>query len=299
VGYAYYNENNPEAVMWLDQLMYAGYLTEGIIDDRPIQEVRPDDLKGFTHCHFFAGIGGWDYALSLAGWPEDMPVWTGSCPCQPFSTAGRNKGKTDERHLWPYWYSLIQKCKPPIIFGEQVTNAISHGWLDDVQQGLESQGYAFGSAVLPAITGQRGHGRDRVFFVGDSEYNGQPTAAQQRSNKPAISNDAKGTNGTSEPTRASDIRPVANIASLRQQGQGALGESVHTEAGTRGEADKFVDAGSGLWWLQCPDGHARNIEPTIPVLAYGIPKDLAKLCSVGFGNAIVPETAAYFIRATM
>ncbi len=69
--------------------------------------------------------------------------------------------------------------------------------------------------------------------------------------------------------------------------------------GGDGKADKFVDVSTGLWWLRCPDGYARNIEPSIPVLAYGIPKDLVKLCSTGFGNAIVPEVAARFIQATM
>ena len=59
---------------------------------------RRDDIAGYTQCHFFAGIGIWSYALRLAGWPDDRQVWTGSCPCQPFSAAGKGEAFNDERH---------------------------------------------------------------------------------------------------------------------------------------------------------------------------------------------------------
>ena len=58
------------------------------LDRRSIEDIKPDDVRGFTRCHFFAGIAGWELALRWAGWPADRPVWTGSCPCQPFSSAG-------------------------------------------------------------------------------------------------------------------------------------------------------------------------------------------------------------------
>ena len=85
----YYNDNELFVVQWLRNLIAAGHLPAGDVDERPIQEVQADDLKGYTQCHFFAGIGGWALALQLAGW--DGSVWTGSCPCQPFSTAGKGK----------------------------------------------------------------------------------------------------------------------------------------------------------------------------------------------------------------
>ena len=86
--HAYYNEIKPEAAAWLRELIKGGHIASGVVDERPIQDVAPEDLKGFTRCHFFAGIGVWDYALAAARWPKDRPVWTGSCPCQPFSAAG-------------------------------------------------------------------------------------------------------------------------------------------------------------------------------------------------------------------
>lgn len=164
----YYNEFDPFASSWLRELIKEKLIPEGEVDDRSITDVLPGDLKGYTQCHFFAGIGGWSYALQLAGWPTTRPVWTGSCPCQPFSTAGTQKGKSDERHLWPVWFNLIREGKPATIFGEQVASAIAHGWLDDVYQGLESEGYACGAAVLPACSVGAPHKRDRLWFVADT-----------------------------------------------------------------------------------------------------------------------------------
>jgi len=146
----YYNEFDPKAAAWLRELIKRGLLPEGIVDERSIVAVRPADLEGYTQCHFFAGIGGWSLALQLAGWPTDRRVWTGSCPCQPFSSAGKHKGVNDERHLWPVFANLIAKCRPDVVFGEQVESAIGHGWLDGVHADMEAEGYAVGACVLGA-----------------------------------------------------------------------------------------------------------------------------------------------------
>ena len=120
---AYYNEFDPAAAEWLRWLIAHGHIAPGVVDSRSITEVQPDDLIGFTQCHFFAGIGGWSYAARLAGWPDDRPLWTGSCPCQPFSVAGKGGGVDDARHLWPDFFRLIRECRPPVIWGEQVSAA--------------------------------------------------------------------------------------------------------------------------------------------------------------------------------
>lgn len=168
VGFAYYNEFKPEAAHMLRQLIKDGLIADGVVDERSITEVSAEDVREFTQCHFFAGIGGWSVALRMAGWPDDRPVWTGSCPCQPFSTAGKQKGKADERHLWPVWYRLIRECRPSVIFGEQVFSAIAHGWWDDVANDLEAEGYACGAAGLPACSVGKPHRRDRLWFVADA-----------------------------------------------------------------------------------------------------------------------------------
>lgn len=166
---AYYNELDPKAAAGLRALIADGLIPHGEVDTRSITDVRPDDLKGFTQCHFFAGIGGWSRALDLALWPHDRPVWTGSCPCQPFSSAGKQKGGADHRDLWPVWFRLISECRPAIIFGEQVASAIPHGWLDRVYSDMEAEGYACGSAVLPACAVNAPHRRDGLWFVAQSE----------------------------------------------------------------------------------------------------------------------------------
>src|ERR1700676_960483 len=127
---AYYNEIDAYAAQWLRNLIAAGLIAPGDVDERSIEDVRPDDLLGYTQCHFFARIGIWALALRNAGWPDDRPVWTGSCPCQPFSAAGKGAGFADERHLWPAWYWLISQCKPTVLFGEQVASKDADDWVD-------------------------------------------------------------------------------------------------------------------------------------------------------------------------
>jgi DNA (cytosine-5)-methyltransferase 1 len=170
---AYYNELDPHAAAWLRELIKAGHIPAGDVDERSIEDVRPDDLRGYHQHHFFAGIGGWAYALRLAGWPDDQRVWTGSCPCQPFSAAGKGTGFEDERHLWPAWQHLIAQCRPSVVFGEQVEGAVRKGWLDRVVSDLEGCGYAVGAAVLQASSVDAPHKRDRLWFVADAEWNEQ------------------------------------------------------------------------------------------------------------------------------
>lgn len=163
----YYNENNEYAADWLENLIKARCIADGIVDRRSICDVRPADLKGFDQHHFFAGIGGWSRALRLIEWPDNRPIWTGSNPCQPWSAAGKQKGFADSRHLWPEWFRLICKFKPSSIVGEQVEGA--SGWLDAIAADLEKENYAFGAAVLPASCVGAKHLRHRWWFVAHAE----------------------------------------------------------------------------------------------------------------------------------
>ena len=174
---AYYNEINPHAAEWLRKLIGYGYIPPGDVDERDVAEVKASDLDGYTQCHFFAGVGGWALALRWAEWPDSRPVWTGSCPCQPFSSASRGRGDRfdSDRHLWPVWRELIASARPRAIFGEQVAQAAD--WHSVVGNDMEALGYAFGSAYLPAVGVGLDHLRFRFYFVGYADGEGQSSGA--------------------------------------------------------------------------------------------------------------------------
>ncbi len=370
---AYYNEFKPEAAHMLRQLIKDGLIAPGDVDDRSITEVKAYDVKGFTQCHFFAGIGGWSVALRQAGWSDTRPVWTGSCPCQPFSTAGKKKGKADERDLWPVWFNLIRQCGPSSVYGEQVSSAISHGWLDRIYADMEAEGYAIGAAVLPACSVDAPHKRDRLWFVakshseqlrvqqgkdrgeeksvqgemgeqwlrpdigdgngnmGNPKHNGRDGCSLTGSHETPILGCEEGQNGSCQSEGTSNTgsistgsmadtelfrcerQPLEQCAGIQQKVDGA------------GEAREPVSAlRSGSWndyeWILCGDNKIRRIPSAksgICELVDGIPNDPLQKHYEGvpivtaqkvqgraallhaLGNAIVPEVAARFIRATM
>jgi DNA (cytosine-5)-methyltransferase 1 len=298
---SYYNEINPYAAQWLRNLIAAGHIAPGDVDERSIADVRADDLASYSQCHFFAGIGGWSLALRLAGWPDDRPIWTGSCPCQPFSAAGKGAAADDERHLWPDWFRLIRVARPPILFGEQVEAAIGWGWLDLVHADLGSQGYATGFAVLPACGVGAPHIRQRLWFVAQSG------GAERGSRRPER-NGADGGRPYGEPAGSG----VAGLVAHHDGGgqlvaAGSLAEPQHygLQGPLRPEL-RSIPAGqhqplgrSGAWddleWLPCTDGKARPTKPGLFPLAAGLSARVGKLRAAG--NAIVPQCAAEFIRA--
>lgn len=166
---AFYSEHDPAAAAWLRELIKEGHIAPGVVDTRDIQQLKGDELAGFTQVHLFAGIGGWSLALRLAGWPDDRPVWTGSCPCQPFSSAGKRKGTADARHLWPDMRRLVAERRPPVVFGEQVASKAGREWLAGVRADLEALGFAIGAADLCAAGTAAPHIRQRLWWVADTQ----------------------------------------------------------------------------------------------------------------------------------
>ncbi len=316
---AYYNEFDKNAAAWLRELIKAGVIAPGDVDERSIEDVRPSELMGYTQCHFFAGIGGWSYALRLAGWPDDRPVWTGSCPCQPFSAAGKQAGTKDDRHLWPEFFRLIRECQPDTVFGEQVAAAIGLDWLDHVQDDLEGIGYAAGAIVLPACSVGAPHIRQRLWFVAESDSG---MLGQGRGPRPGETNGGGtygGLAGSSAPGKlvqsgCPGLEGYAGQGDDRHE-PGRLatqpGGPVTTAGATRSvehvESEQMGVSGcsrerretAGFWhpadWLPCHDGKARPVEPGTFPLAHGVPARVGRLR--GYGNAIVPQVAAEFIKA--
>lgn len=164
----FYNEWDKNTAAWLRELVKQGHVTEGVVDERSIDDIQGRELQRFKRVHLFAGIGGWDYALRLAGWPDDWPVWTGSCPCQSESIAGKRLGTKDPRHKWPQMRRLIQEHRPSVVFGEQVDRATQTGWIDRVRTDLEREGYAFGFHVLGAHSAGALHRRQRIYWCADT-----------------------------------------------------------------------------------------------------------------------------------
>ena len=139
----YYNDNNKDCIKHLRALIQDGLINKGELDERSIKDIQANKLIGYTRVHLFAGMGGWEEALRIAGWPEGVSVWTGSPPCQPFSKAGKRKGFKDERHLWPEMRRLIDGCRPNWVFGEQVSSKDGRLWLSGVRSEMEKMGYGF------------------------------------------------------------------------------------------------------------------------------------------------------------
>ena len=137
----YYNDSDPYCANRLRNHIADGLLPDGFVDERDIRDVQPGDLEPFVQCHFFAGIGGWSRGLGLAGLPNEVPLWTGSCPCQPLSSAGRRKAHADERHLWPDFRRLIALCGPSAVCGEQVASNLGRAWLAEVRFDFEHIAY--------------------------------------------------------------------------------------------------------------------------------------------------------------
>ena len=284
---AYYNEIDPFAAQWLRNLIAAGHIAPGEVDERSIEDVTPDDLRGFTQCHFFAGIGVWSHSLRLAGWPDDRPVWTGSCPCQPFSAAGKGDGFADERHLWPHFFHLISECRPQHVFGEQVASGNANTWFDLVQADLEGVGYAFGLVPFTSAGVGAPHIRERAYWVANAN---------------SVISDRRGN------VRAPGRDEYSNGAAGRERATGpAAASGLHSRP---------LEV-NGFWrdadWLFCRDGKWRPVEPgTFPLVDGAaarmgrVEPGVARVASSnrigrlkGYGNAINAQAAAAFIRAYM
>ncbi len=294
---AYYNEHEPYAAQWLRNLIEAGHIAPGDVDERSIEDVHPDDLKPYTQCHFFAGIGVWSLALRRACWPDDRPVWTGSCPCQPFSKAGERLGFADERHLWPTWHHLIRERRPSELLGEQVADGGGLAWVDLVQADLEAEGYAFGAFDLCSAGFGAPHIRQRLWIVA----NANDTRLARRGGDP-LQRGTKRSAGSSGlagcPADPNSTERSARIilASSSSQGRERRMDTVLNggDIGRRGPTN-------GLWadadWLFCRDGKWRPVEPGTFPLAHGAASRVGRLRA--YGNAINAEAATQFIAAYM
>lgn len=271
----YYNENNKFAANWLKNLISKGLLPKGDVDERSITEVNAQDLEGYDQCHFFTGIGGWPYAIQLCDRQNEKGIWTGSCPCQPFSDAGKQKGFEDERHLWPVFCKLIKDCKPNIVFGEQVASKIALEWLDNVINDLENADYTGWAADLCAASVGAPHIRQRLYWGGIKKTYMAYTISPQRDGECACP-ERSYSNGHTR-TRWDESRTKRPSVNLFWQPESKTPFTFWRDCE----------------WLECTDGFWRAYEPGVPALVDGVPQRVGRMR--GYGNAIVPQVAAVFM----
>ena len=363
---AYYNEIDAQAAAWLRELIKQGHIAPGDVDERSIEDVTPADVMGYTQCHFFAGIAAWSYALRLAGWDDTREVWTGSCPCQPFSSAGKGKGTSDSRHLWPVFQRLISACRPEVVFGEQVATGQATGkhrgpgvqalwekdrilcrlrgsrtdeaerrairrliietrcrierkngysWLNALQNDLEGEDYAVGSASTLACGFGAPHKRQRLYWVADTSS--QPSQRHARGLPETEAGvGCEGELDGNLPVGHSDGGEDGRLANVqRPRLEGHTGDGDRSDKPGREQADQAGPVGAGggaggvgcegrgptngFWrdadWIFCRDGKWRPVGPGLAALASRAPARVGRLC--GYGNAINAEQARAFIEA--
>lgn len=283
---AYYNENDPYAVAWLRELIARGLIAPGDVDDRSIKDVQPEDVRGYAQCHFFAGIAGWSYALRLAGWDDDRPIWTGSCPCQPFSVSGNQRGFDDPRDLWPDFFRIIRAERPPVIMGELTAKKAGRAWFDRTYADLENENYASRGVTIPSCAVNAPNERERLYWIAVANAD----CPRQFQCKRIVTNERRRISyqndcsmGDTDATRL------------------AIRLGVTQDSCTQFKAAQRTDDTPGFWdeyeWIACHDGKWRRAKPGTPMLVAGFSGRVSLW--KGLGNAINPQLAKEVIMAYM
>lgn len=296
---AYYNEIDPFAAEWLRRLILFGHIAPGDVDERDIRDVSPDDLRGYEQHHFFAGIGVWSYAARRAGWADDRRLASGSCPCQPFSSAGGRSGFADERHLWPAFHHLIRECGFPVVVGEQVASKDGLAWLDLVSADMEGSGYTGGAVDLCAAGFGAPHIRQRLYFawLADPARQRREGAAERSEQDGGVGFRIGGEAGRMVNTYLSGEHERAPSGQQPLRDVGNVGDEAYISR----------DPGpvNGFWsdadWLLCRnparEPEWRAVEAGTFPLAHGVAGRMGLLR--GYGNAINAEVAKGFLEAVM
>lgn len=320
-----------------------------------------------THLDLFSGIGGFALAAKWNGyrtvgfcdnepyaqavlkkhWPEvpchkdirevrgelyaGVTLLTGGFPCQPFSVAGKQRGKDDNRYLWPEMLRVIQEAKPTWIIGENVAGIVNLA-LDQVCADLEGQGYEVEPIIVPACAVDAPHRRDRVWIVGHSKLDGL-TAPKTSGGLFDQSEEQRGKVEEWESSGAScassDVADSVSLSERSAHGskewgcvRGRKDEDIsqRNEMGSNSSDSSenvadTVKQGREGWVHRREDSERESVdgysgcggtthgqsgeaiwlaEPNVGRVANGIPNRTHRL--KGLGNAIVPQVASEIIR---
>ena len=313
---------------------------ENMIEPQNPQCVQAAVMPSLTHGSLFSGIGGFDLAAEWMGWENEfhcewnpfgqkilkhywpnaktyeditktdftihrgtIDVLSGGFPCQPYSSAGKRKGKEDERHLWPEMLRAIREIQPTWVVGENVrglTNWNGGMVFDEVQADLENEGYEVTPFLLPACAVNAPHRRDRIWFVayankcskrspgesGEIESNRSKNDDEQSSRRKQ----------TEQHTGCSDVcksnSNTNNQGLQRSENIGSIGKSKENR-------NKFFAGLLPSNWEKFPTkSPICNGNDGFPTELDGITISKWRTESIkGGGNAIVPQVALQIFKA--
>jgi len=309
------------------------------------------------HGSLFTGIGGFDLAAEWMGWENVFQVeWDGFCqkvlaknfpnvkrygdikefdgtkyrglidiisggfPCQPFSHAGKRKGKSDDRYLWPEMLRVIREIKPSFIVGENVGGLISmeNGkTLDKILFDLGNEGYATEQFIIPACATGAWHRRDRIWIFAysinstDRTNRGQgreEEVIQGKYREKGLSREFSGTGEQIHVTNSNGTRgtriPANEInrccgnngrenAKILQDDTNSNCQGLQGSKKTRNI--KSSRAEQNKQFTGCNRNEIWDFEPSVGRVANGIPDRVDRL--KGLGNAIVPQVVFQIFKA--
>ena len=292
-----------------------------------------------THLDLFSGIGGFALAAGWAGfetvgfcdnepyaqavlkkhWPNvpihgdiktldgttyrGVTLLTGGFPCQPFSNAGKRRGKDDDRYLWPQMLRVIQEARPAWIVGENVVGIIGLA-LDQVCSDLEAEGYEVEPIIIPACGVDAPHRRDRVWILAHTDIccdSGEKRGVDAEKIRLSEENREEwGGCGVSSRTsqmeqrrKSNRIHDKTNVADTDSPGILSAEIAQYDVKNGSKSHDKFP------WRCGSTSGGERSQanwspEPELGRVAHGVPNRVDRI--KGLGNAIVPQVAYQIIK---
>jgi len=304
------------------------------------------------HGSLFSGIGGFDLASQWTGWENvfqveiddycqrllkqhfpnvnryrdvrefdgtkyrgAIDIISGGFPCQPFSVAGKRKGKEDDRHLWPEMLRVIKEIRPAWIVGENVTGIIGMV-LEQVLSDLEGAGYNTETFIIPACAVGALHKRDRLWIV--AHANGKRWKDEQKENRQLLCDRIR--NGKTQEQKGEFIECgtiehgtiLSDTKSIRREQSGhsrkrrtgfenSSSNDGRTLPNTNGTGREELDAttiteGQRFNTRNAIEGRSYwQVEPAVGRVADGIPNRVDRI--KGLGNAIVPQVAYEIFKA--
>jgi DNA (cytosine-5)-methyltransferase 1 len=235
-------------------------------------------------------------------WRSDDIVLVGGFPCQPYSLAGKRKGKDDSRHLWPQMLRIIREVQPTWVVGENVYGLVN--WneglvFEEVSADLENEGYEVQPYILPAVSVGAVHRRDRVWFVArKNASNSNGNGLNQRNSQHEVFSDERGFDALNDSNENDGQGFTPNPDNEGLEGQASIRIQDGQRRRNRVYDGEFAWVGGKEYWdnfptqspVRCGDDGIPNrlVDITIP--------RWRKESIMSLGNAIVPQVAIQLFK---